>query len=207
MADLLDNCPAISNPAQQNTVHPETPFGDHCEDPDEDNISDAYEGACGSDPNNEDGIPERFDGEFAGQDDDQDNQTDEPLPSSASTADCDGDGWTGLAENKIYDPNGTLKDQDPCGTDGWPANLVDPIGSAPNRVDIRDLLSFLVPLRRLDTSSGSGFFSARWDLLPGRGALATDINIQDVISLLSGSTGRPPMFSGQRSFDRTCPWP
>ncbi|HEY5639910.1 MAG TPA: thrombospondin type 3 repeat-containing protein [Dehalococcoidia bacterium] len=38
--DASDNCPDIANPGQQNTVHPGTLAGDHCEDPDGDGVSD-----------------------------------------------------------------------------------------------------------------------------------------------------------------------
>jgi hypothetical protein len=38
--DIGDNCPDTANPGQQNAVHPGTPKGDHCEDPDSDLVYD-----------------------------------------------------------------------------------------------------------------------------------------------------------------------
>jgi hypothetical protein len=91
---------------------------------------------------------------------------------------------------------------DPCGTAAWPSDFVS--GGVPgstDRVTITDLTSFLAPDRRLDTSPGPGNFSARWDLVPGRGLFAQWINISDLTALLAGPTGYPPMLGGVRAFN------
>ena len=36
----FDNCPTTANPGQENSVHPGTPAGDHCEDPEPDGVFD-----------------------------------------------------------------------------------------------------------------------------------------------------------------------
>jgi hypothetical protein len=89
----------------------------------------------------------------------------------------------------------------PCGSGGWPADLV-----ADNRLNIADLNSFLFPLR------GNGSFNkfghpvpdpsdgniARWNLSPD-----TTINIGDLNALnpaVSAPSARPPMFGGQPAF-------
>jgi hypothetical protein len=100
-------------------------------------------------------------------------------------------------------------DQDPCGTDGWPSDLVS--GGTPdstNRVNILDLTSFMAPVRRLDKSPGHPDFSARWDLVPGRGAFLEWIAIDDLTAVLAGPSGFPVILSGSRAFDGPpCPWP
>jgi glucose/arabinose dehydrogenase len=100
-------------------------------------------------------------------------------------------------------------DQDPCGNNGWPANLYDNTNppATVNELTIQDVLSFVSPDRRLDTSPGDALFSARYDLVPGKGILSKHINIQDILALLGGTTGAPPMFNGTRAFNLTCPYP
>jgi hypothetical protein len=93
---------------------------------------------------------------------------------------------------------------DPCGGNGWPSD-VDSTGSSINELDIFDITAYLGPTRRLDTSPPNPSYNTRLDLLPGRGALAQWINIQDVTTLLSGTTGNPPMFNNQRAFGKVCP--
>ena len=92
---------------------------------------------------------------------------------------------------------------DPCGTDGWPADLVGG-GFTENKVNVSDIGSFVVPVRRLNTSPIEAAFNKRWDLLPGHGALAKWINIQDLASI---TTLHPPMLGGSRAFGATCPFP
>jgi hypothetical protein len=103
--------------------------------------------------------------------------------------------------------------QDPCGLNGWPSDLVS--GSIPdstNALTIADLTSFITTgpplnLRRLDKNPGQAGFDSRWDLTPGRGGFGTFLNIQDVTTLLGGTTGNPPMFGNTRAFGKTCPFP
>ncbi len=174
-------------------------------DTDGDGVADAVEAACGSDPQGETSVPERVDGIFQGQDDDGDTQIDEPLPGAAAGQDCDGDGYTGSLELSIFAPV-TDRDQDPCGLDGWPSNLVDGDLGA-NRADIQDVVGFVAPYNHMGTSPGDAYFDARWDLVPGQGFSIGYINIHDIMSLVAGAGGYPPMFGGERAFGHDCPWP
>jgi len=229
MPDNIDNCQGIANAAQENDVHPETPSGDHCEDPDIDSLPDALEGSCGSSPDDAGSAPERIDGAFEGADEDLDGMTDEPLPQGSSTYDCDGDGWIGLHEMRIYVTNTASNDQDPCGSDGWPVDLAD----NDNTLNIGDINSFLFPNRSVinppvDAHSPFNKFNhplddwgtggpsggmppdgiidaemARWNLQTPPHLATTLINIGDLNSLITGAVGspaRPPMFGGQQAF-------
>ncbi len=102
-----------------------------------------------------------------------------------------------------------LGDQDPCGTNGWPNDFVSGgIPDSTNRSNVLDMTSFLAPVRRLDASPGHPNFDARWDLVPGRGLFATWIAVNDLTSLLAGSSGFPPMLGGAKAFNGpACPWP
>ena len=114
--------------------------------------------------------------------------------------DFDGDGYSDDDEALTI---GTVADQ-ACGCDGWPSDLVSWDWSA-NRLDIVDLGSFIVPIRRINTSFGDPGFNQRWDLAPGSNSGPT-INIEDMAKTITGASGYPPMFGGQRAFGRTCPW-
>jgi hypothetical protein len=119
---------------------------------------------------------------------------------------CDAVGSYSEAQFKIG--TGSL---DSCGYDGWPSNVHD-AGASANKLDINDIVSFITSgpplnLRRLDKNPGQAGYDARWDLTPGRGALAAWINIQDITTLLSGAQGNPPMFSNTRAFGKVCPLP
>lgn len=84
----------------------------------------------------------------------------------------------------------------------WPSDLVSAgIPNSTDRVTIADLTSFLAPVRRLDASPGDTGFSARSDLVPGRGLFMEWINISDLTALLSGPSGYPPMLGGSRAFN------
>lgn len=52
------------------------------------------------------------------------------------------------------------------------------------KVDIQDILSFVVPVRRLDASPGHPNFDSRWDRLSGPGVFLRWVNIQDLLDLL-----------------------
>ena len=166
------------------------------------------ETACGSDPNIAASRPERLDGAFAGTDDDLDGLIDEALPAGAASHDCDGDGFTGNAEDNVFGA-GTLRDQDPCGVSAWPADFISGgIPNSTNRLTVTDLTSFLAPARHLNTSPGDSGFDVRWDLTPGKGLFTTVINVNDLTSLLAGPTGNPPMLLGARALNGpSCPWP
>ncbi len=110
----------------------------------------------------------------------------------ACDTDDDNDGYSDIDEATI----GT-NPLDPCGTDGWPADLVS--GSVPtstNKVNIQDITSFLAPFRRLNSNLNDFPNNRRWDLVPGKGVSTFDINIMDLTALIAGTTGYPPMFNG-----------
>jgi len=77
----------------------------------------------------------------------------------------------------------------------WPGDLYA-AGASYNTVDIQDLIRFVAPDRLLDTNVSAT--SRRLDVEPGKGAFATDINIQDLATV---STFSAPMFGGARAFD------
>ncbi len=86
----------------------------------------------------------------------------------------------------------------------WPSDFVSggiPIST--DKVTITDLTSFIAPMRRLDTSPGAANFSARWDLVPGRGLFTQWIGINDLTALIAGATGYPAMFGGNRALNLT----
>ncbi len=200
-------------------------------DVDGDGVTNADEGPCGADPFYSNIRPERVDGIFAGADDDGDTFIDEALPPGSESFDCDGDGWTGTQELWIFDVANTANDQDPCGNDGWPADL-DPN----NFLNIGDKNSYTVPARPDD---GHGPFNkffhtldddgdtvidsdmARWNIDTVTGHTPTTaINIGDINALTAplSSTAAPPMFGGEVAFltdpdgagpllRGECPWP
>lgn len=177
-------------------------------DDDNDQLNDSAEVGCGSNPTDASSRPERLDGAFAGVDDDGDAAVDEALPPDSAGYDCDGDGYIGAAEFAIYVP-ATAGDQDPCGYNGWPSNVSDGDTSA-NKLDIQDIISFIAPVRRLDTSPPNLKYSPRWDLTPGPTApFPSHINIIDITTLLNGIAGSPAypsMFGNTRAFGKACPF-
>jgi len=174
-------------------------------DSDCDNIPDTAETQCGSDTNNAAKVPERRDSTFAGRDDDGDNLVDEALPSGSAGYDCDGDGYTGAAEDNVFGAT-ARGNQDACGTNAWPADIVTAAApELPNTVTLADVVSFIAPVRRFDTSPGDKGFDVRWDVVPGAGTQAEVINLADLTSLVSVT---PPMLGGARAFaGPACPWP
>jgi hypothetical protein len=194
----FDNCPDIINPGQEDYDADEE--GDPCDcDDDNDGVCDV-ELACGADPLDALIIPERVDGAFAGRDDDLDTLVDEALPAGSEFFDCDGDGWAGNQENLIFDnAPSRVRDQDPCGNDGWPADLFSDAPSA-NRITLQDIGSFHGPVTYFNTNLGTNPGDERWDLIPGSAA-GFHINSQDIGALLAGATSTPPMFGGAPIFN------
>jgi hypothetical protein len=136
--------------------------------------------------------------------DDGDQLIDEQLPAGLGAFDCDGDGYTGDAEDNVFTAP-SRGDQDPCGTSAWAADIISGgIPDSTNRVNITDLTSFLAPERRLNTSPPEPAFDVRWDLVPGAGIFSKIININDLTSQIVLA---PPMLAAQRAFNGPpCPW-
>jgi len=98
----------------------------------------------------------------------------------------------------------------PCGNVSWPLDFdsTTPIPNSINRISITDITSFLVPVRHFGSSVGDPEYDPRWDLIPGKGIFADDINIQDITAMITGTTGNPPMLGGARAFGGPeCPLP
>ena len=113
--------------------------------------------------------------------------------------DYDGDGFTDEVEVQV----GTHP-VDPCGSDGWPADLFSG-GASANRVNLQDVTSFVVPVLRFNTSPGEPGYDVRWDLVPGPNGFSSDINLQDITALIILS---PPMLGDLAAFNGpSCPDP
>ena len=182
--------------------------GDACDlDDDNDGWADSLETPCGADPLNSVSRPERVDGPFATTDDDQDGFVDELLPGSSATIDCDGDGFAGSTEAHVY--ASFQGDQRACGSSpagGWPADFVaSGVPDSTQRVNILDVTSFVAPMRHINTNIGANPGNQRWDIVPGKGLLTYEINVQDLTQLL---VIYPRMLGGARAFGGPdCPWP
>jgi len=135
----------------------------------------------------------------------QDNMDGDSLGDACDDED-DGDGFSDAAELAM----GTNR-LDNCGNAGpddyslsWPADLkMSGVLPTLNKVDIQDLQTFILPVRRINSSVGDPEYHARWDLVPGPGPFGNDINIQDLTKLV---TFQPLMFGGNvRAFNgATC---
>ena len=116
------------------------------------------------------------------------------------SSDSDGDGYVDATEAVYIGTHAETR----CGPD-WPSNLLDKDLSV-NTLDIQDIISFIAPLRLLDTSPpDDAAYNRRWDLLPGpNGPFANHINIMDITALTNGTTAHPAMFGGLSAWNRTC---
>jgi len=120
-------------------------------------------------------------------------------------ADTDSDAFNDAVEQYI----GTEPDYQ-CGSSGWPLDIdsTTPVPNSVNRISISDIISFLVPVRHFGTSVGDPEYDPRFDLIPGNGIFADDINLQDLITLIAGPTAFPPMLEGAKAFGGPeCPVP
>lgn len=168
--------------------------------------------ACGANSLNPASMPERIDTTW---DDDGDTQINEGLPPGAEAYDCDGDGFVGSVEANIFFTAGGNGDRDPCGNNGWPADL-----TGDNKLDIADINSFIHPIGvHVDSHGAWQYFNhhttdnpawnvQRWDLVPDGVIDIADMNALNPVVL--NPTARPPMFGGLPAFftnGGVCPWP
>ncbi|HSP56454.1 MAG TPA: right-handed parallel beta-helix repeat-containing protein, partial [Dehalococcoidia bacterium] len=131
----------------------------------------------------------------------QSNADGDAFGDHCDSSDTDGDGFTDETEARYVGTNAGY----PCGGNSWPADLWDQPPFSANKITVQDLTSFLAPVYRMNTSPGDANFSARWDILPGRGLFAKNINVQDLTLLI---TLTPPMLNGARALNGpTCPYP
>ena len=221
--DVVDNCPTVRNAGQEDFDGDSQ--GNACDaDDDDDGYSDDFEAGtpvCAGSVNDDNNGMTIID----------DTATNDGCPAlGAAEADCNDTATTGLpldddsdganndgcppagafSEGAFHIGTGTLA---PCNvgavpnpSPSWPSDLISGgIPSSTDRITIIDVLSFVSPTRQLDTSPGNPLFSSRYDLVPGRGAVLNWINIADVLALVAGSSGNPPMFGGARAFGNPGP--
>jgi len=126
---------------------------------------------------------------------------------AVNDGDDDNDGYSDVNEGAI----GTSP-TDPCGYDGWPSNVFD-TSPSDNKLDVQDIISFIAPVRRLDTSPPGppSNYHPRWDLSPGPNPpFPNHISIYDITTMLNGVPGSPAypqMLGGPRAFGKECPFP
>ncbi len=112
----------------------------------------------------------------------------------ACDPDDDGDGYADGSEAHV----GTAE-LVACGDAAWPADLASGgFPSSTDRITILDAVSFLAPVRYFNTDIGTHPGDDRWDVVPGAGLFSADINIADLISVI---TVAPPMLGGARAFN------
>ncbi|HET9476031.1 MAG TPA: thrombospondin type 3 repeat-containing protein, partial [Dehalococcoidia bacterium] len=116
----------------------------------------------------------------------------------------DGDGYLDTTETHVgtnsIDNCGAHTSTAPVFSQAWPGDVYSGTGipATANKVTVQDLTSYLAPVRRINTNVGDLPLNVRWDLTPGKGLFAKDVNIQDLTSLV---TVTPDMFGGARAFN------
>jgi len=207
-----DNCPLAANPGQEDANG--NGIGDACEAPgdagdsDGDGVSDLNEAGiplCANavnDDNLDDGLVNDGCPAFGlpesdcanALDDDGDDRVNDGCPRSGQFAEGQFNiGTNHLARCGVGDEGAAVP------SDAWSVDLYS--GGVPNstdRINVLDFTSFVAPAgsRRLNTSPGETSYTARWDLIPGRGPFLGWINVTDLTAILTGSSGVPPMFGG-----------
>ena len=215
---MNDNCPGTSNADQLDADS--DGLGDVCDsDDDNDRVNDVAEAPCGGNPLNANVRPERIDGAFFQTDDNGDTQLDEALPPGSEGYDCDGDGFSGYAEDHVYSYIPELTgDQQTCReydtafpnpthkpSKRWPADLNGSAFSL-NKLNIQDLAAFTNPIRYLNQNVGTDPMDERLDLVPGS-TVGFDINIADMAAITTSASGFPAMLGGVRAFGGpVCPY-
>jgi hypothetical protein len=127
-------------------------------------------------------------------------------PVGGCEADLDGDGFSNEAEILIgTDPLGRCELGSVPGTStDWPLDL-DSGAGPPNSLDriaLGDLTAFLAPIRYLDKSPPNALYNTRYDLIPGPSVATSPwVQLDDLTSLIAGTTATPPMTSGVKAFN------
>ncbi len=186
-----DNCILVANTNQLNSDGDS--LGNAC-DPDDDN----------------DGILDGADNCPVDTNSSQSNMDGDSLGDACDLED-DGDGYSDSDEAHVLtnslDNCGSHTTSDPYYSQAWPADIYSAPGQpvpSINKVTLQDLTSFLGPVRYFGTNIGAHPpHDLRWDIFPGKGVFQTDINLQDITSLI---TVMPLMFGGtQRAFGYPTP--
>ena len=186
VVDLVDNCPLVPNPDQENSVHPGTAAGDQCEDPDADLVfdvddncpdnsnhdqadtdGDAVGDACDNCPALSNAAQTNTDGDEWGDACDYCPTTSTPWYVPAGDQDCDG--FTTTVESHAgTDPLDACPDG--LSDDAWPPDVqaAQGCGFHDRDVDILDVLCYKPKV--------SGAYDSRYDL-DANGA----VNILDVL--------------------------
>ena len=179
IGNLTDNCPDTANPGQENTVHPGTPLGDHCEDPEPDGVFDITDNC----PDTANPGQENQDGDPYGDACEQPWCT--TIPNAWSVPDDDGDcdGWPSTLTQLTRGPEsfigtvaatkcaGTPALNDEAGPDAWPVDFND--SQSANLVDVLQYIG------KLNYSAPNPLYNQRFDL-SGDGA----VNLIDVLKFI-----------------------
>jgi hypothetical protein len=213
-----DNCPLTVNPSQANFDGDS--LGDAC-DPDDDNdgVLDASDlcpsTAAGAAVDANGCSQAQLDSDGDGFPNASDNcpsvanpsQTDTDLAygdtqgGDACDPEDDGDGFDDAVEAWVgtnpLDNCGNHTAPAPIYSQAWAGDVNSGTGST-DKITLLDLTSYLAPVRRFGTNVGDVPLNQRWDIKPGAGLFSTDINLQDLTTLITLS---PLMLGNVRAFD------